>query len=1089
MQSPRHCTSGYEGVSVFKQSKSPRKAKVTAFLLFLITLITFIVCFTTGRQTHAQSQSSPYSGTPISLPGTFQVEDFDHGGEGIAYHDTSPGNIAASHLAGDAARYRQTDVDLYTFSNGETIAAWFFTDEWLNYTVNVATTGTYTLEARLASADPNGAFRVEVDGVDVTGSMTVPNTGDWWSGYQTVTMKTGVQMSAGTHTLRIVASGAHAGNLDWLRFTETDSAEYSVVNDYSDTSNPIGMWSYGYQVTPNGSFVPYTARNTVSGGLSRRYREDSTGTPSVIYNNQGSTQSYPTVVHPADLLNLHPGPNGERSVARWTAPADGRYLVEGRFQGIDTGGTTTDGIIAHNNELVLKTPVTGYNTSRPFSFEIDVASGGWIDFIVDYGGNANYEYDSTGLAATITRQADPIPPTSTPPHQLAATAGNNEVRLTSNESFYNGRVTYKVKRSLPKEGEPDKPAIFQTLTSFTAGAGNFAYTDTTTINGQKYFYQVTEQICTTTASQGRYCYDKPYTNQVSAISTTDSSVALEPRTYLNTDYVEPSGGEVTFDITDNAEINGQRLQEKLNTILPGQKLVVKALTPTNMPAIYQAPRGGFLVPKKNNGAAIYVVTDRYANLPAPGRRVIETDMSKMPTLHGVRSGESVLKFAAGASNWRFIGINVDIDSSVAVRLSGQQIQNPVIDMGIDAVNLDEFPSNNVFDRCNLHSHNNCEVRRIVWMGGRNNAVIDSRVYEGTHSGEDAQAILVANGSGPHKIVNNYLNGSGEIVFLGGDDPKLKGIVAMDVEIRRNYFFKPDTDDWRSKSTGGIWIIKNHLESKASARVLVEGNVFQNSRVGDGGQGGQAVVLKSTHNGTDPSQLTSDWTLRYNKFDNCSAGYALTAVQSNHPDGTPNPDGYTNQGTKRIHIHDNLFTKFAALPGRKWLLDLHSLLDNQPYSHKQLRDIRIEHETAVHVNETSGATSVLGDRENGLYQRTRNFIFRDNIVGAGQYGIIGDNVHGTNALREYTPGYETNVVNNVIIRMPTHNHPESVTILSAMPKVPPSTAAVGFENYTAEEFRLRADSPYKGKATDGRDPGADIAGVNQRTAGAISGVWQ
>src|SRR5207247_6038602 len=35
---------------------------------------------------------SPYGGTPWAMPGVVQAENFDVGGEGVAYHDTTPGN-------------------------------------------------------------------------------------------------------------------------------------------------------------------------------------------------------------------------------------------------------------------------------------------------------------------------------------------------------------------------------------------------------------------------------------------------------------------------------------------------------------------------------------------------------------------------------------------------------------------------------------------------------------------------------------------------------------------------------------------------------------------------------------------------------------------------------------------------------------------------------------------------------------------------------------------------------------------------------------------------------------------------------------
>ena len=53
---------------------------------------------------------TPFSGTPVPLPGTIAAADFDNGGEGVAYHDTSAGN--------SGGQYRNTDVDLEASSEG-----------------------------------------------------------------------------------------------------------------------------------------------------------------------------------------------------------------------------------------------------------------------------------------------------------------------------------------------------------------------------------------------------------------------------------------------------------------------------------------------------------------------------------------------------------------------------------------------------------------------------------------------------------------------------------------------------------------------------------------------------------------------------------------------------------------------------------------------------------------------------------------------------------------------------------------------------------------------------------------------------------
>jgi hypothetical protein len=93
--------------------------------------------------------------------------------------------------------------------------------EWLKYSVSVAQTGSYTLEARVASVGAGGIFHVEVDGVDTTGPLNVPSTGGWQI-WQTIT--TGrVSLTAGPHVLRVVfdTNGASGwwGNLNYIRWS------------------------------------------------------------------------------------------------------------------------------------------------------------------------------------------------------------------------------------------------------------------------------------------------------------------------------------------------------------------------------------------------------------------------------------------------------------------------------------------------------------------------------------------------------------------------------------------------------------------------------------------------------------------------------------------------------------------------------------------------------------------------------------------------------------------------------------------------------------------------------------------------------
>jgi hypothetical protein len=163
------------------------------------------------------SNGTPYGGTAPTVPGTIEAERFNDGGAEVAYHDTTPGNSGSV--------FRTTDVDIQTTSDtgGGYNVGWVRPGEWLNYTVNVTTGGTYTLDVRVASNGPGGTFHVNVNGTDATGPLVVPNTGNWQT--WTLVTKSGIALAAGTQVLRLVmdssapGTSSDVGNFNWLRLT------------------------------------------------------------------------------------------------------------------------------------------------------------------------------------------------------------------------------------------------------------------------------------------------------------------------------------------------------------------------------------------------------------------------------------------------------------------------------------------------------------------------------------------------------------------------------------------------------------------------------------------------------------------------------------------------------------------------------------------------------------------------------------------------------------------------------------------------------------------------------------------------------
>ncbi len=143
--------------------------------------------------------------TAIAIPGVIEAEDYDRGGEGVSYHDTSAGNSGSA--------LRSDDVDVENGGNGVTDVGWTASGEWLKYTVTVAASGSYTFAWRVASMDDQAVLHLEDEhGAHLGADVRIPATGGWQT-YATVT--TTAALTAGGHVLKVVVDQATAGgNID-----------------------------------------------------------------------------------------------------------------------------------------------------------------------------------------------------------------------------------------------------------------------------------------------------------------------------------------------------------------------------------------------------------------------------------------------------------------------------------------------------------------------------------------------------------------------------------------------------------------------------------------------------------------------------------------------------------------------------------------------------------------------------------------------------------------------------------------------------------------------------------------------------------
>src|SRR5690606_13732688 len=99
----------------------------------------------------------------------------DRGGEGTAYHEANGnGNEGLADFRND-----EVDIEVTQDQSGSYNIGYALSGEWLEYTINVAATGTYNIDLRVAVNGSGRSLKIEMDGVNITGNIELPNSGGW----------------------------------------------------------------------------------------------------------------------------------------------------------------------------------------------------------------------------------------------------------------------------------------------------------------------------------------------------------------------------------------------------------------------------------------------------------------------------------------------------------------------------------------------------------------------------------------------------------------------------------------------------------------------------------------------------------------------------------------------------------------------------------------------------------------------------------------------------------------------------------------------------------------------------------------------
>ena len=154
----------------------------------------------------------PYGGTAAAVPGKIEFENYDLGGNGFAYKDDAATNSGGATFRTD----EDVDIENCTDAGAGYNIGYATKGEWMEYTVNVATAGKYTVTFRAASNGAGKTISLSAKDKVVAADIAIPNTAGWQT-WQDVAVKD-IALEAGVQVIRVTLGASDYVNLNYMTF-------------------------------------------------------------------------------------------------------------------------------------------------------------------------------------------------------------------------------------------------------------------------------------------------------------------------------------------------------------------------------------------------------------------------------------------------------------------------------------------------------------------------------------------------------------------------------------------------------------------------------------------------------------------------------------------------------------------------------------------------------------------------------------------------------------------------------------------------------------------------------------------------------
>ncbi len=515
----------------------------------------------------------PYSGTPISIPGTIEpglYDKFEGGfGQNIAYVDTSIGN--------DGDFRTEENIDAALHNQEGAIVGWIGAGEWMEYTIDVQTAGVYDLSFRYASGNSNGGgpFHFEVEGKKISPDIAVPNSNDWGN-WATKTVSN-IELTKGEQVLRLFLQNGEF-NLGKMTFSYNTTLSYvppianagdnisitspatTTTLDGSASNDPEGQTiSYNWEQIYGPSIISFNSKTIASPNISNL--ENGVYKCKLTVNDGTYSATDEVLIIVSDSGNLSP-------TIGITSPNEGAAFREGEEISIVTVANDLDGTVSLVEFFDGITKI-GEKASAPFNFILKNAIVGSHEITAIATDNNGAKTTSKPVTVSVS-EVMLCKETSTESQQGNFSTGYEvsfetvgtsvTISFTLLDTDKTGVVAYLWKQSPFGESQLENESgltFSKTISGFTIGetisyACKFAYSGG--LSATKYFSYVVGNNCTGSNSDTI----SPENLTVSIGTITSSSVEI----LLN---ATDNSGKVVYSITNGnstESVNGDSGTQK-----------------------------------------------------------------------------------------------------------------------------------------------------------------------------------------------------------------------------------------------------------------------------------------------------------------------------------------------------------------------------------------------------------------------------------------------------------------------------------------------------------------------------------------------